>query len=55
MDVVLEALEVHGHGRDAEPATAAAVPSGTIIPRKITWSTWFGKDKVDVWLIIENL
>lgn len=51
MDVVLEALEVHGRGRDAEPATAAAVPSGIIIPRRTT----HGKDKAQVWLIIENL
>lgn len=55
MDVALEALEVHGHGRDAEPATAAAVPSGIIIARRTTYSTQFGKDKAEVWLIIENL
>lgn len=55
MDAVLEALEVHGHGRDAEPATAAAVPSGIIIPRRTTYSRQFGKDKAEVWLIIENV
>lgn len=54
MDAVLEALEVHGHGRDVEPVTAAAVPSSIIIPRRTMHSTYFGKEKGEVWLIIEN-
>lgn len=40
MDVVLEALEVHGHGRDVEPATAAAVPSSITIPRRTMYIVW---------------
>lgn len=55
MDAVLEALEVNGHGRDVEPATAAAVPSVIVIPRRTMHSTWFGKEKgEEVWLVIEN-
>lgn len=54
MDAVLEALEVHGHGRDVEPATAAAVPSSIIIPSRTMQSTQFGKETGEIWLITEN-